>query len=329
MIQPSSKMMRKRDWIAATVTFLLLLATFLPWIVPEAWWLHLLIFPQGQIAFLVLIAALAIPILIGLRRVAPVVISAGLLLALAFQTAQLLPFTGLWPRKSMAGADECLANSRMRVLVLNVKKGDPKNASLISLVREMKPDIFLALETEPEWFRRAAALRNEFLHEIAVPRADAWGMGLFSNLPLEDPQIRYLVDDYVPSIRTGVRLPSGKIIGFYGLHPKPPLSHDPSRGDAELLRAAREIAASFEPAILAGDLNDVPWGATTQQFQKISGMSDPRVGRAFDATFRLAPLLKWPLDHVYATPHFRLLAFDPLRDVGSDHLPLLAEMCLS
>lgn len=106
--------------------------------------------------------------------------------------------------------------------------------------------------------------------------------------------------------------------------------HGTAKGDAELIRAGREIAASPVPAILAGDLNDVPWNYTTQRFQEISGMGDPRVGRAFDATFWPdKPLLGWPLDHAFASEEFRLIRFDPMSDVGSDHLPLFAAFCLA
>lgn len=72
----------------------------------------------------------------------------------------------------------------------------------------------------------------------------------------------------------------------------------------------------------------MPWSYTSQRFQEISGMRDPRVGRAFDATFWPdMPLLSWPLDHAYASGDFTLIHFDPRRDVGSDHLPVLAVFC--
>lgn len=319
--------MRSRDWAAAAVAMVLVLATFLPLVVPKEWWLRLLIFPQAQIAALVLIATVAVPLFLGLRRTAPIAIVTALLATLVYHLVHLLPYTTLWPTE-VAGTAECPAESRVRVLVLNVKKGDQVNPETLALVRQLRPDLFLALETEPEWLRRTAPLRDLFQDVITVPRRDAWGMALYSRLPVEEAEVRYLVDGYVPSIKTAVRLRSGGRIHFYGLHPKPPLMHNPSRGDAELIRAAREIARSPTPAILAGDLNDVPWAKTTQRFQEISGMRDPRVGRAFDATFWPAqPVIGWPLDHAFATEGFRVIEFEPMRDVGSDHLPLVAEFC--
>lgn len=120
---------------------------------------------------------------------------------------------------------------------------------------------------------------------VSAPKDDAWGMMLFSRLPLVRPQVRYLVDHYVPSIRANVLLPSGRPFVFHGLHPKPPMMHSSADGDAELIRAGREIRNTPRAAILAGDLNDVPWSSTTELFQKVSGMGDPRVGRRFLASF--------------------------------------------
>ena len=155
-------------------------------------------------------------------------------------------------------------------------------------------------------------------------------MMLFSKRPLEDARVRMLVDGYVPSIEAQVVLPSGTRFVFHGLHPKPPMMHGSAKGDADVIRAARDIARDARPAILTGDLNDVPWSSTTQQFQKLSGMRDPRVGRglypSFDANSRI---LRWPLDHVFVTPGFDLVQFRRLRDVGSDHFPMEAILCLS
>lgn len=314
-------------WTVAILGGLLILATLIPIIVSNQWWIRIFVFPQAQIAILLLLVTLAAPFAFSLRRPVGLTVMAALLASLAYQLHYLLPYTPLWA-KQLAGAAECPAESRIRILVLNVKEADPANPEVLELLAETRPDLFLAMETEPEWLRRMAVLREAFPQVVTAARPGAWGMALFSRLPLVGPEVRYLVDDYVPSIETGVRLRSGERISFYGLHPKPPLMHDTARGDAEVIRAGREIARGDGPAVLAGDLNDVPWSYTTQRFLEISGMQDPRVGRAFDATFwPVRPLIGWPLDHAYVTEGLQVVRFDPMRDVGSDHLPLLAEFC--
>jgi hypothetical protein len=76
-------------------------------------------------------------------------------------------------------------------------------------------------------------------------------------------------------------------------------------------------------------LNDVAWSDTNRLFEDLSGTIDPRIGRGFYPTFHAQHvLLRWPLDHVFYTPHFALVRMERLPDIGSDHFPLLAELCL-
>lgn len=311
----------------ALLAILLVLATLIPTIVSNQWWIRIFVFPQVQITGLLILVALLVPFVFNMKKAPGLTLAAALVASIVYQLQYLLLYTPLWA-KQIETAEACPADRAIRVLVLNVRAGDVANPPVLDVIAETRPDLFLALETEPEWLERMAVLGEQFEHRVEVPRPDAWGMALYSRLPLAGTEVRYLVDDYVPSIKTRIELGPQQSFNFYGLHPKPPLMHDTARGDAEVIRAGREIAASSQPAILAGDLNDVPWSYTTQRFLRISGMLDPRVGRAFDPTFWPdKPLLGWPLDHAFATGHFSLARFDPLPDVGSDHAPLLADFC--
>lgn len=57
---------------------------------------------------------------------------------------------------------------------------------------------------------------------------------------------------------------------------------------------------------------------------------DPRIGRGpfstFDAT--KPAWFRWPLDYVFYTDDFSLCRLQLLDDIGSDHVPLLAEAVL-
>jgi endonuclease/exonuclease/phosphatase (EEP) superfamily protein YafD len=155
-------------------------------------------------------------------------------------------------------------------------------------------------------------------------------MSLYSRLPLEDVQIRNLVEDDVPSIYAKVQLRSGDAFELHGLHPKPPApqeSEDTTERDAELLIVGKEVARHKDPAIVAGDLNDVAWSYTTRLFQEISGLLDPRVGRGMFNTFSAKnAFMRFPLDHVFHSDHFRLRRMERLEAFGSDHFPVYVEL---
>lgn len=313
--------------IVWTMALLLIVATLIPILRIERWWVRVFIFPQAQFALLLAIVLAALPFALDLKRTAPKLLLAGVAGALAYQLHYLLPYTPLWAKEART-AEACAAEDRLRLLVLNVKEGNEQPEPVLNLVRDVRPDLFLAVETDSFWARALAPVEGAMPHSVKAPRDTPWGLILYSRLPLVEPEIGYLVEDYVPSIRTRVRLPSGADFDLYGMHPKPPLMHGAQTGDTEVVRAAREIRKRGRPAVLAGDLNDVPWGYAAQHMQEIGGLADPRVGRAFDATFKADnPLLRWPIDHAYVTDAFEVIDFDPLDDVGADHFPLLAELC--
>lgn len=319
-------------WVTAAIAsaaLILIAATLVP-LIPTNWWpIRIFAFPQAQIAVLLVIVAVVALLALDLSKGWPKVLIAALGAAVIYQLSYLLNYSPL-AKVEAAGVPQCRADRRVSLLVLNVLESNSDYDATIRLVRQVKPDLFLAMETDWRWARALRRLTSQMPNVVAEPRDDPWGIMFFSRLPLKNAAIRHLVQGYVPSVRAWVELGSGDRFIFHGLHPKPPLMHSSARGDAELVIAGREVRRSGEPSILAGDLNDVPWSATTQLFQQVSGMLDPRVGRTFLATFMTDnPLLRWPLDHAFVTGSFRVVSFKRLRDVGSDHFPLLATFCLT
>ena len=76
-------------------------------------------------------------------------------------------------------------------------------------------------------------------------------------------------------------------------------------------------------------MNDVAWSHTTRLFARISGLLDLRIGRGFFNTFHAKfPLLRWPLDHVFVSHHFKLVSMKRLKNFNSDHFPIYADLTL-
>jgi len=174
-----------------------------------------------------------------------------------------------------------------------------------------------------------AGLGNLLPHVAERPQDNYYGMVLRSKLPLSEVRFRTLVQEGVPSLKVTVRFPDGRPFLFYGVHPPPPPLQDTGPRDAELLIVARQASHAGLPAIVAGDLNDVGWSHTTRLMRRATSMLDPRIGRGMYATFHAAwPLLRWPLDHIFHGPGFALVDLRVGESFGSDHLPVIAELCL-
>lgn len=313
-------------WIAGG---LLLLATALPFLPSDEGFIRVWDFPRTQIAFLLVIVLIASIAVFGVRGWT--LVWHGLLaLALFYQLYRIYPYTPIHAVEAVAtdtahgGCD----TATIRLFVANVRQSNRQSASLIHELATVDPDLVLLLETDAWWERQLEPLRERYPNVVAKPQDNTYGMFLLSRLPLIEPQVRFLLEEYVPSIKTGIRLASGTTIDFHGVHPKPPPRHDTERRDAELLIVGREIRSGSMPAIVAGDLNDVAWSDTTRLFQQISGLLDPRIGRGLYSTYNANwPLLRWPIDQVLFDNSFTLLEMRRLGYIGSDHFPLYAALC--
>jgi len=309
---------------------LLTAATALSFVPSNEWWIRIFDFPRRQIAVLLVVTSGVAVRAFGVTGWRERGILAVLLGAAACQAGRTLPYTPL-AAVQVEAAERCDRRTAVRLLIANVEYDNREAGALLALVRQVDPDLVLLLEPGAWWEARLRPLERDWPHVVRQPQEDTWGLLLYSRLPLIEPEVRFLVEPDIPSVRTRLVLPSGDQVWLYGLHPRPPRpGDDTDERDTELMIVAREIRSREEPSILAGDLNDVAWSRTTRRLQERADLLDPRVGRGAYATFNadLPPGFRWALDHVFLTRHFELCSLARLRHIGSDHFPLLAEVML-
>jgi endonuclease/exonuclease/phosphatase (EEP) superfamily protein YafD len=248
-----------------------------------------------------------------------------LLTAAAYQFYCVLPYMPVY-RKQVQKSRVPLPKKVIKLLIANVLIDNKDPQKLLRLIKKWHPDVVVLAEPDDHWAKELAPLAKDYPHTVSCPLDNAYGMMLFSKLKLIDPQLKFLIEDDIPSIHTSVELRSGDIIKLYCLHPRPPAPQESLRSterDAELLMVGRLTNIHDDPTIICGDLNDVAWSRTTKLFQKISGMLDPRIGRGLYSSFHADhPLIRFPLDHVFHSVHFRLVEIKRLPHIGSDHFPI-------
>lgn len=258
---------------------------------------------------------------------------AATLLTLCWQARKILPYTLLAPVKVQRSRHNGRDARSLRVMMANVMMENRQHHRLLGLVQQRDPDVLLVVETGAEWARALEPLKAAYTHCALQPQENYYGLLLFSRFPLHETRIEFIVQDDIPSVHTAVELPSGDRVFLHGLHPRPPeplRDQDSTPRDAELVLVGRAIREKgIRPTIVAGDLNDVAWSRTSELFLRLSGLLDPRIGRGFYNSFHVDHLLiRYPLDHVFHSHHFRLVRLERLPPIGSDHFPMLIELRL-
>lgn len=308
---------------------LLIIATALPFVRTGAWWARSFDFPRGQILFFGVLLLLLLLFFYDSGTQVNHVITTGLGISVLLQIYRIYPYLPIAPRQAKSSKFQ-RPDQSISMISSNVLQYNRDASGLLQQVKVCDPDCFLVVEADEWWEEQLRGLEDDYPYQVLHPLSNTYGMLLYSRFPLLNTEVKFLIDEGIPSIFATVTLPSGESVGLICLHPRPPRPdkmQDSTDRDAELLIAAKYIQHNDQPFVVIGDFNDVAWSYTTRLFQRISGLLDPRRGRGFFNTFHAKyPLLRYPLDHVFHSAEFRVIKIKRLPYIGSDHFPIYAHL---
>lgn len=303
-------------------------AAFIPRIKKDVWWIRGFEFPHAQLTFLNIIITTSFLFVIDYAFI-DIIFIVGLFITIIYQLAILIPYT-FFAKKQVKDCVKNIPESTISILSANVFMYNKNRTKLNELIKKYDPDMISLLEPNEKWRKDMEYLKKAYPYNIEIPQEETYGMLFYSKLPFVNSKIHYLIENDVPSIHAVVKMRNNEKINIHCLHPKPPSPTENEKSterDAELLLVAKEIEKNTTPTIVIGDLNDVAWSKTTRNFQKISSLLDPRIGRGFFNTFHAKyPFLRWPLDHFFNSYHFTLVDIERLSNIGSDHFPIFIKL---
>ncbi len=305
---------------------IIILATLIPFIRKDHWTFRVFEFPRLQKLILGLVATL-----LGgyvLMESLYVQIVFGVLILCQLYLAYLIyPFT---PLASKTVKSAKAQGASFKILISNVYQFNKRYDKLRRRIAAANPDIILLVETDEKWKDEISECVDDYPFKVEYPQDNTYGMLFYSKIEMTEHDIRFLIKKEYPSIKIKLEMPSGVECLFFGVHPPPPSPTERTYStdrDNELWLVAKEIENIHMPVIVAGDLNDVAWSFTTDQFIEISKLQDPRKGRGIYATFHAKiPFMRWPLDHLFCSSHFKLVKMGRLKNINSDHFPVLVEL---
>ena len=318
--------------LTITLGCLLILVSLIPLVRNDNWVFRIFEYPRAQKLLINLLLIGAFLFIAHFDKISHKVFVTLLSANAAYLFFQIWPYTFLSKRQMKSSRHEN-AGRQLRLMIANVYQDNRDVRSCLQAIQQHAPALVLLVETDEQWCRELdEVLRESFQYRSAEPRGNTYGMVLYSQLKIIESEIQYLVEEDVPSIEAVIELPNQERFKLFGLHPKPPVPQETARSterDAEILLVAKKAVKCKLPVIVAGDLNDVAWSYTTELFLKTSKLLDPRRGRGFYNTFNAHYwFLRWPLDHVFCSTHFELISLKRLPSIGSDHFPILIDLCL-
>ena len=217
----------------------------------------------------------------------------------------------------------------LKVMTVNVLHRVDNDDQIVAQIRAENPDVVFFQELIGA--RQGLLKRLEALYPWQISCTGAWrcDVAIISRHRWLTAQARPVGESMTKLAwaRFGPEL-GGALVA--SVHLKWPLISDQT---AQLQSVTNFLSSHPGPVIVAGDLNAVPWSAAVRSFTRQAHLNSaggfvptwPRRTFVQGAPCMICiPQLQ--IDHVFVSPQFRVLSVRAGADVGSDHLPLIADL---
>lgn len=216
-----------------------------------------------------------------------------------------------------------------RLLHLNLRFDHGEPQRVIGLLQDVRPDFVLLNEVSDMWAGHLRGLLNAYPYQLRCGRrARIGGVAIMSRLPFSAERMNRCSDDGSMAVAT-LDL-DGRLVDISALHLEWPW---PRRQHAQITELSPLLATMGADAILAGDLNAVPWSHAARRVTAAAGLTPMvPVGPTWLVRWLPSALRPWiglPIDHAFAKGGVVLYAGQALGDAGSDHLPVFIEFGLA
>lgn len=251
-----------------------------------------------------------------------VLILCGLLLNLVPIAPYYIPKTDL----------DSITRNHIKVVQLNLLVTNRDYTKMLQFIAKEDPDIIGFEEVSPYWSAVLTKALSAYPYRIVEPEKTAFGIALFSKRPLKNGRIKYFGKAYqknrfFPSIVADTVI-GGESTTMIVTHPLPPMAGFEVR-NSQLADMAAHRAEYHKNLIIIGDLNVTPWSSYFQRLVEQTGLSDSQLGFGVQPSWQSPiPLISIPIDHILTSDRFIVghRALGP--DIGSDHLPVVAQLHL-
>jgi len=214
-----------------------------------------------------------------------------------------------------------------RLMQINLRYNNPEPNLVLSTIGRVLPDVITFEEVSPLWADKLDLIKATYRYSIFCPYPNRhWGVAIMSRRPFaEDRRPSCDAEGIfaVAPVNFG-----GQTAEVAALHLGWPW---PFRQYREISLASPHLSQLGATAILAGDLNAVPWSRTAAIVAAAGGLTlMPSPGPTWQNIHlpRFLLFAGLPIDQIFAKGDAQVNSIRTLDPVGSDHAPVLVEFSL-
>jgi endonuclease/exonuclease/phosphatase (EEP) superfamily protein YafD len=217
-------------------------------------------------------------------------------------------------------------DKKLRVYYANVLTSNTKYNKLVEQVTKENPDMIAVVEIDKNWDEQISSIEG-YPFKRVIPRADNFGIGVYSKYKLVDIEIQFFSKQRIPSIVCYVNV-NGEKVFFILTHPMPPKSKEMfiSRNGALKTMAKYMNEKENEKVIVVGDLNTAMWSPFYKQLVQKARLVNSREGFGIQSTWPTFYFTKIPLDHCLVGRKIKTGLFKLMDSIESDHLPFVVDL---
>lgn len=316
--------------ILELVLFVFIVFSCLHYLPNQHWVFRTLEFAKIQLTFIQVLSLVLLAFYFNELSSFSLILGTVLLFLLFHNISILLPYTPIYSRESKT---HDTFKQNISFLAVNVLQYNEKHHLLIDLVKDLKPDILITIESNQSWEKSLQQIEHLYQNSKKIPQDNTYGMHFYTKLEAESITVNYFVADDLPSIEAHLYCPEGKEFIFFGVHPPPPSPTEEETSkerDGDILALGKKIKTLNATCLVVGDFNNVAWSKSSKLFKKVTQLLDPRIGRGFISTFHAKYLLlRFPIDLVFHSDSIYIQELRSERHINSDHFPIYGEFIIN
>lgn len=282
--------------------------------------LHWLLDLAGQFllpAIVVAVGSAIVAAVLGWRWTAG---AAAVIAVVAYATA--MPFTS-------APAAVAPQATRFTVLLFNVWYRNGMLADVREMAERTNADMVVFVETTQRVSDELQPLASHYPYRLDCTGTGRCDILIFSRARLTPREVKETSDPGESPLLIAETEIAGCRMTLFATHLTRPFPKRPfwvQRAQAEEI--ADDIAGVAGAKLVLGDFNAAPWGHVMQTIAERGGVTLLTGGGGTWPSI-LPPQLRIPIDHMLAGPGLSFVSRQVLGKLGSDHLPVLAEIAVT